>query len=472
MSNPKDGRSTTSRQFEVAEKLGELEGTIASLGKRLSDHLASFSPPDLSNQFEQVLVNTLQSEKLSLASTPPAVVTMTTKNKITFSGQSTENVDDFVDQIGYLAIANKYTEEQKYAQTLLSLKGPALQWFKGQDAEKDYKGTDGKLSATLLHTALKSRFKPDNVPGDVMMTIMSSKMLPSETVDSFLTRILPYFSKLSSVDEEIQAGILINLFVPQISDVLRVKGDLNTLAEVERFARRAQDMKSGYIRPMNVPNPQEVNQTTSNPKPVACFKCGGPHYIRECPYNFQNVYATNVRGRGRGRYNFPRQYAPSSMQNPMQNQGYPNQNQGFPNQFSHQNRGFPNQFPRGVFHHRPRIQNVGQYGGYRPPYQPRGFVQRGSFYRPSHPQRGSFYGPPQPNHHQVNLVEEMSDLHLHETVDSSDMYETFDCSGMYDTFDPSGMYNPPNGMNEYYDAGNAQSLSQPENAEQKDEKNM
>ena len=66
----------------------------------------------------------------------------------------------------------------------------------------------------------------------------------------------------------------------------------------------------------------------------------------------------------------------------------------------------------------------------------------------------------------------MSDLHLHETVDSSDMYETFDCSGMYDTFDPSGMYNPPNGMNEYYDAGNAQSLSQPENAEQKDEKNM
>ena len=222
---------TESRQFEIASKIGELEGSISTLNQRLGEHLASFS----SDQFQQV-INSF-SDKVNCVQ--PSI--MTTKNKITFSGKSTEDVDDFVDQIGYLAIANKNTEEQKYAQTLLSLKGPALQWFKTQKPES-FVDTDNKVSAKLLHKALKDRFKPDNVPGDVMMTIMSSKMLASENVDSFLTRVLPLFEKLN-IDEGLQAGILVNLFVPHISNILKIKGDLNTLAEVERYARRAQDMK-------------------------------------------------------------------------------------------------------------------------------------------------------------------------------------------------------------------------------------
>ena len=408
-----EGGPSVSRQFDIAQKLGELEGSIQHLGENLAATTGS-----LSDRFEKLLVNTFQPE----GGVPCfQSVTMTTKNKITFSGKATECVDNFCDQLGYLSIANKYTDEQKYAQTLLSLKGPALQWFKGQD-ETTFKGADGKLSPKLLHVALKARFKPDKRPGDLMMKIMDDKMRPTETVDQYLDRILPLFEWLD-MDESLQAGLLQNGFLPYIRNELKIKGDLNTIAEVERFARRVQDMKPDLVRPMNVPEPpHEINQTLNNPKPVACFKCSGPHYIRDCPYNFQNVHASNIRGNGRGRFNFPGQYV-QSMQRPR----------------------FPQQFSRGVFHHRPRIQNTGQYGGYRPPFRPRGFVNRGSHFR--HPHQPNWYSGPrhfQPRH-QVNMAyDDTQHVNVIDSLQGLNVNETDNCyPGMSDSF---GMYDESHSM--------------------------
>ena len=146
-----DEKVDLSTQFKYAVKIGELEGKLAVLQSKLK---TSSSDPLCSDQ-------------------APTVIMATAKNKITFSDKDSENIDNFLKDFSHLRMANKWDDNQEYGHILCSLKNQAASWYKNQDESK-FK-TSGKFDVELLKTELKTRFKKDVLPGDIMFRIMDNR---------------------------------------------------------------------------------------------------------------------------------------------------------------------------------------------------------------------------------------------------------------------------------------------------------
>ena len=325
---------TDSEKFDFAVRCGELEALVENLKSKVS-------------QYESVNLEGVDAH---------LTTTMSAKNTITFFGKAEEDVEDVCSKLNFLKLANNLDDSKFFGNILLSLKGQAFTWYQAQDAEKDFY-TSSKPDPTKLLDALKKRFKKDILPGDVLFRVTDNCMKLDESVDNYLQRVVPDLIKLG-LTPAVEASILVNGFVGQIKDQLKLRDDLKSIDEVERWARRIELMVKS--RPTNTPA-EEINtaqQAPTNAK-KGCFLCNGPHKKVECPQN-----PINMRGnRGFG---------------PRRGYGYRQPFQGnFQSNFAYG--GAPQyprpQYPRGVFRHRPPVRNFGQFGGYRPRFRGRGSYQ-------------------------------------------------------------------------------------------------
>lgn len=367
------GHPMSSRKFKLVEKLGEIEGQLELLQRNYKAISTSVKPfqSELSN-----VVAAIDSKTLSMATS--------SKNKLTYHGRPDENIDELLDQLDFLKIANNYTESQLFGNALLTLKSDALRWYKQQikdDPKKFTKTVKVKEVETeigdfdKLAKALKERFQADVTSTDLFVQVFDEKMKRGESVDAYCTRSLDTMSKMSDISESIKAGMLINGMVPSIRDQLKLKDDLGTCEKVLKYARRIEKLSFVQKSPSFsvASNEVEVNSQSSFvnvPKSGPqyrrgpCYVCQGPHLKRECPMNFGNAQG-NFRGRGRGS-NLRGNYAHQNMQSAAT---------------------FQPSFNRGVFHYRPR----GQFRG-RESFR----GSRGSF-RGSFRGRGNFQGGYQQN---------------------------------------------------------------------------
>ena len=369
------GHPMSSRSFKVVEKLGEIEAHLSLLQKNYS-----------------TISNSVQSIKPELVTVSEAVSVIepktmaSAKNKLTFHGRQDENVDDLLDQLQFLKIANNYNDTQLFGNALLTLKSDALRWYKGEiakDPKKFVKTVKVKEVETevgdysKLEKALKERFAADVTSTDLFVQVFDQKMKRGESVDAYCSRALAIMDKMSNIDDSVKVGLLVNGMIPTIKDQLNLRTDCTTIENVLKYARRLEKMsfvqKSGSFPVLA--GEMEVNASTDTQVKNAgpqyrrgpCFICQGPHLKRECRYNYANTqgqFFRNPQNRGRGQNsNFRGHYANQNMQNATYSYQSPQQS-----------------FNRGVFHHRPRGSFRGRRGfrgSYRGSYRGRGNFQGG-----------------------------------------------------------------------------------------------
>ena len=123
-----DSVKPAERSYQIIEKIGAIEGQI------------------------DVLTHNIQA-----LSDNQTTVIMSAKNTLKFSGRVDEDVDDLIVQLKILKIANNWTDDQLYGQTLVTLKDDAFGWFQTCN-ENDFLA-DNKRNFKLLTTALKKDSK-------------------------------------------------------------------------------------------------------------------------------------------------------------------------------------------------------------------------------------------------------------------------------------------------------------------------
>ena len=74
------------------------------------------------------------------------------------------------------------------------------------------------------------------------MQVFEEKMKRGESIDSYCTRSLAIMCKMDEIDEKIKVGMLINGMIPVIRDQIKIKGDLDTIEEVTKFARKMEKL--------------------------------------------------------------------------------------------------------------------------------------------------------------------------------------------------------------------------------------
>ena len=362
------------RSFNFAEKIGKLEGTVEGLQSRF-DILA--------------LGDRSSADTMS-------------KNKLSFSGRAAENVEDLIVQLKFLKLANNWSTDQLFGNTLVTFKGDALSWYKSSDQSTFLK--DGKPDFDLLVTALKDRFKSHQTQGDILYAIFDNKQKIGEPVAEYVSRMLPMFAKVTDIAEEVKVSLLVNGFVSAVGDQLKLRSDLTDVAQVELWARKLEAMT--FVKASNTSFPnvgsvsyaEDVNYAGASARPqqgpcfrcggghlqrdcvdvnyagaVArpqqgpCFRCGGGHLKRDCVYNFSNTQRRpSARGRG-SRYNFRAQYS-AYVPRPAAPVG---------------------RYPRGVYNYRPQMSRGHGYGANNQGFNPRGY---GTQFRPRYGGRGPRYG--------------------------------------------------------------------------------
>ena len=313
-------RTTFSRQFEVAEELGTLRGLVEVLTDRVNS--------------------------LSVDTKPNAInMASTAKNKLTFSGRPDEDIDELITRIEFMTLANNWNNEQLFGQILCTLRENALRWYSSKNVD-DFK-SDDKNDPAKLKAALKERFKSVLTQGDIMQKAFEEKQKPGESVDVYISKMLPRLAKLDNLSEDYKVSMLINGFLPVVSDQLKLRSDLTSIEAVEKWAKKVESLN--FVKKSATVNVVEAGPSSSSTqnqaKQIACFNCGGNHFKRDCPNRFSRLNQMGSRGRGK-QSNFRGKYVAHQ-------------------QFRQPN---PQQFyPRGVFNYRPRYQPGSGfvYSGYR-----------------------------------------------------------------------------------------------------------
>ncbi len=213
-----DPKPTVSRSFDVANEIGELHGLLEAVNSRCDT---------LDSLLEQ------NSETLALLTDTPKTVTMSCKNKITFSGKSQERVEDFISHMSNLALANGWTDLQTAGQTVVALTGESQSWYLNI-LDHTKVETEGKLDFGKLCTELKARFTSAFSPTDLLSEVLAIKQDIGESVDDYLARIVPKVALLD-LSEEMKAGLVVRNFTSGIRMELELR-DLKKVADVEHLA--------------------------------------------------------------------------------------------------------------------------------------------------------------------------------------------------------------------------------------------
>ena len=251
------------RSYNFIEKIGTLDGQIDVLNRK---------------------IEILQSNQAS------SNTTMSAKNNLSFSGRVDEDVDELITKLKFLKIANNWSDQQLYGQTLVTFKNDAFRWY--QAADKTQFETAAKIpSFDLLVAKLKERFQKDETEGDVLYKIFEFKQKRGQGVNEYMSEMFEHFNKIPNVKEEMKVTLLINGFIPSIRDQLKLKVDkLTTISNVELWARRIEPMtlvkSSGqqYTPPSESVNATNKSQSYEGAhNNISCYICNGPHLKRNCP---------------------------------------------------------------------------------------------------------------------------------------------------------------------------------------------
>ncbi len=148
-------------------------------------------------------------------------------------------MQDFLDHMSYLQLANNWSNDQLCGETIVALASPALSWFHDEVDLATLK-TDGKFTYEKLSTAHKARFTSAFSESDLLEEVVACKQSVGQSVDDFLTIIMPKMAKLQ-LSEEMKCGLLIQNFVTPLKKELMLK-DLKTLNSVEHWAVKLQRM--------------------------------------------------------------------------------------------------------------------------------------------------------------------------------------------------------------------------------------
>ena len=343
-----------SRSFDVIAELGAIKGYLEHLVKN-------------TNTLETTVDESLTETLAAIQAIPPNT-TMAAKNNLSFAGRSNETVDDLITQLQYLQLANNWTNDQLMGQALVTLHGDALAWYQSTDEAEFYAEGGNKPVFNVFARKLKEHYKPDIKESDILCDILSTKQTRGQSVDDYLAVIMPKFSKLKSLTEDMKSSILVQGFLPVIRDQLVLK-DLKTFQDVELWARRLEKMSfvhkttsvlsveveeqslrkeggeemvatayaqggfdksnQGITQRKKQTFEQNVTRTIPNKqypgyrqrqRRISCFGCGGPHFLRECPWqlNYQKQgYRQNFQRPRRGNQGYRKQntsYNPSRPQ--------------------------------------------------------------------------------------------------------------------------------------------------------------
>ena len=134
---------------------------------------------------------------------------MSAKNNLSFSGRVDEDVDELITKLKFLKIANNWSDQQLYGQTLVTFKNDAFRWY--QAADKTQFETAAKIpSFDLLVAKLKERFQKDETEGDVLYKIFEFKQKRGQGVNEYMSEMFEHFNKIPNVKEEMKVTLLIN----------------------------------------------------------------------------------------------------------------------------------------------------------------------------------------------------------------------------------------------------------------------
>ncbi len=295
---------TESRQFDILSELGSIKGLISSILKRSKENTES--------------VYRSSDEIISVLHELPVQTTMASSIDVTYSGRSDENIDEVIKKLGYMKLANKWTDDQVVGHLLCSLRNDALSFFESQDIDtfKEGEGANRKFSLNVFATKIKAAFPTDVSSADLMLDVLNCKQSKGQTVDDFLNVILPKINLLKDVNDDLKNSILINNFLPVISDYLKLQGDkVKTQADIIMWSRKIQKMSftkkaqsnvvlsvdetevlSSTMSQSGAANAATINKGQTKSSGVKCFKCRGPHFARDCQktkYRQGNQYAQN-----------------------------------------------------------------------------------------------------------------------------------------------------------------------------------
>ena len=293
------GHPMSSRQFGIVEKLGKIEAHLSTLSsnyKQINSSVQAIQP-DLEDVVESInAIEPIEIPKMAMV-----------KNKLEFHGRQSENINDLLDQLQFLKIANNYTDAKLFGNALLTLKSDALRWYKGETTKDPKKfltkttvqGTEKEVGDfSKLEAALKERFVSDVTPTDLFVQLFDDKMRRGETVDAYITRSLAELDKIK-IEDSMKVGLLINGMIPVIRDQLKLRSDCTTIKDVQHWARKIEKMffvKKSEVTPVMSGNFEMNSNDVSPLQPTRpyyqrgpCFICGDSHLKKECPYNFANM---------------------------------------------------------------------------------------------------------------------------------------------------------------------------------------
>ena len=151
---------TVSRKFNAAEEIGKLQALVEKL------------------QNDAVLLKqSVAVEIVQAISDIPPPSTMAAKNTLSFSGDPNESVDDLINDLRVLKIANNWSNDQLYGQAVCTLKKDAKRWYRNQDVAI-FVPTEADGEATKFDkfaAALAAKFKPDRPSGEIVCGVLEIK---------------------------------------------------------------------------------------------------------------------------------------------------------------------------------------------------------------------------------------------------------------------------------------------------------
>ena len=310
----KEEKETESRKFDIVSEISSLKGLVEVLIARSKEERPIDFPVE-----EIVGVIDKLPDRIGMAECSHYT------HKLSFAGRGDEDVDELIRKLDILKLAHKWTNDQLMGHALYCLSGDSLAWFEQEtNTDANVFKTDDKYDYDKFSKAIKERFKKDKTKADLYLEVLAMKQKRSQSVDDFLSEMMPKLVKLKDTTEEFKVSILINAFLPVVADHIKLVQP-KTLNDVELWSKRISNMSfanrsnvvlatddSSELETVNVVKASNEKQKS---KSIECFGCGGNHVVKNCPSKLrqgsqrQRQHNTNIQrgNRSQRQYNAPSQ---------------------------------------------------------------------------------------------------------------------------------------------------------------------
>lgn len=218
-----------------------------------------------------------------------------------FSGKEDEDVDDWLYHFERVAVANGWSQEDRFDIAPAFLRGYASKWFRSVEMD-----TNKPNTWKVLKSLIEKEFRPVQQEAEILDRLIELKQEEKQPVRSFITKFKEIISNHDGITEE----ILIYFFVKALRTDLREKVK-STKPSSLKMAFEIAVEKEGFITPLLEVQPKKaekikkdymedeisnltklvkemhlyyVNDKKTAEKKRICFICkGDDHYSNRCP---------------------------------------------------------------------------------------------------------------------------------------------------------------------------------------------